>query len=250
MLIIASLIFYGWFRWSYLAIIIFFIVFNHALPFVAQSVRERWRLWVIRGGIAVDLGILAFFKYSIFILENVTALTGINFAFQGVVLPIGISFFTFQCIMFVADHKHTRPDVSLRDFALYITFFPQLIAGPIVRPWVLLPQIKTGVTDGSASSSAWAAGIMLIAIGVLKKVAIADQLAPYADTVFTKVIHQGMVTSLEAWVVALAFTLQIYFDFSAYSDIALGLALCFGMHLMLNFNSPYKAGSIIEFWHR
>ena len=161
-LIIASLIFYGWFRWSYLAIIIFFIVFNYALPFVAQSVRERWRLWVIRGGIAVDLGILAFFKYSIFILENVTALTGINFAFQGVVLPIGISFFTFQCIMFVADHKHTRPDVSLRDFALYITFFPQLIAGPFVRPWVLLPQIKTGVTNGSASSSAWAAGILLI----------------------------------------------------------------------------------------
>jgi len=246
-LVVASLFFYGWWQPVYLLLLGFALVFNYA---VAAGL-ARWRSgWLLAFGIAVDLGLLAYFKYANFFVQDLQAATGIGFDWTPVILPLAISFFTFQEIAYLVDvHDGKAKTYGFMRYALFVTFFPHLLAGPIVRHDELLPQF-----DGEApfrfSRDNLAAGGTLFAIGLFKKVVVADTLATFADPVFAGAQAGAAITFFEAWVGALAFTFQLYYDFSGYTDMAIGLARMFGVRLPMNFNSPYKAVSFIDFWHR
>ena len=251
-LLAASLVFYGWWSWGYLALLLATMVFNWGLGRLVAHLREHVpgrgrRLTEL--GVAVNLALLGWFKYATFVAGNVTALTGIDFALEAVVLPLAISFHTFQQIAYLVDvQRGTAKQYALSDYLLFVSFFPQLIAGPIVHHYELLPQFERRETY-RFQAEAFAAGVAFFVIGLTKKLAIADPVGALATPTFAgaEVNAPGMV---EAWLAAVAYSLGLYFDFSAYSDMAVGLARMFGIRLPYNFNSPYKAASIIDFWRR
>jgi D-alanyl-lipoteichoic acid acyltransferase DltB (MBOAT superfamily) len=208
------------------------------------------RRLVLALSIALLLVTLGYFKYTNMILGGANALLGAHFPYLAIILPLGISFHTFQQIAYLVDASSGRaPRYHFNDFILFVVFFPQLIAGPIVHHHELIPQF---------SRPAWTrlipqnilVGFAYFALGLFKKTLIADCLAQIASPVFDNVAGGVTVTALQAWVAVLAYTLQIYFDFSAYSDMAVGLARMFNLRLPLNFFSPYKAGNISQFWRR
>ncbi|WP_299615511.1 MBOAT family protein [Pelagibius sp.] len=243
----ASLVFYAVWDWRFIGLLVGSICINYLLISALSARPRRWLMWI---GIAVNLGLLGFFKYATFLGENFAALAGGSFETPDIVLPLAISFFTLQQISMLVDaslQPVARP--RFRDYALYVSFFPQLIAGPIVRHGEMLPQIRS--IASRIDLVAFAMGVTLFAMGLLKKVALADSLKPYADVVFNGAEQTAASLGfIEAWLGALAFHFQIYFDFSGYSDMAIGLALMLGFRLPLNFNAPYKATSIIDFWRR
>jgi alginate O-acetyltransferase complex protein AlgI len=200
----------------------------------------------------VNLGLLGFYKYGGFLLENFTALlqlAGVEFrpAPPDIVLPVGISFYTFQTLSYTLDvyHRKAAPEKSLLDFSLFVTFFPQLVAGPIVRPNDLIPQFKQPVT-ATASQLTW--GFFLLSLGLFMKVALADALlSGPADTVFREL---RPLLAGDAWLGVLAFTGQIFCDFAGYSTCAIGVALCMGFILPENFRYPYAAIGFSDFWRR
>ncbi len=252
-LVFASLFFYGWWNPIYLFLLIGSVIFNFGLGtlftlFASRSKAQRRSLLVL--GVSVNLGLLGYFKYANFFIDTANRLLNSDTALPSIILPLAISFFTFQQIAYLVDRYHNRiPDHHFLHFTLYVIFFPQLIAGPIVRPGEILSQYSDRSRRGVLPENI-SVGLTLFIIGLFKKVVLADHLALFATPVFA-LAQEGLVpTASHAWMGSLAYTFQLYFDFSGYSDMALGLAHLFGFRLPLNFNSPYKANSIIEFWRR
>ncbi len=246
-LLIASLFFYAYWNWHYIFLLIASLLINFA--FAEQIALHRSRLLTIIG-IALNLIVLAYFKYTNFFLENITHFTTVNFPHLDILLPLGISFFTFQQIAFLADvyTKKVRPDAFLH-YGLFISFFPQLIAGPIIHYQEIVPQMGK-IRDKATIQQDLQIGLTIFLIGLFKKYALADSLAGYSNTVFAQADALTTITTLTAWKATFAYTFQIYFDFSGYSDMAIGLGRIFGFKLPLNFFSPYKSLNISEFWRR
>jgi D-alanyl-lipoteichoic acid acyltransferase DltB (MBOAT superfamily) len=248
-LVAASAFFYGWFRSDYLLLLAILILFNYAwgIKLSRDHRSGRPRKINLAFGLAVNLGVLGYFKYTNFLIENANALFHSSFALEKIILPIGISFFIFQKIAYLVDaYRGEAKEYNFLDFSLFVMYFPQLIAGPIVHHKELIPQFRNA-SIFKVSYTDLAAGLTLFTIGLVKKIAIADRIMLWSDQVFATA-NTGSPTFFEAWGGALAFAFQIYFDFSAYSDMALGLAMMIGIRLPMNFNSPYKATSIIDFW--
>ncbi|MGH0031133.1 MAG: MBOAT family O-acyltransferase [Myxococcota bacterium] len=250
-LLVASYAFYA----SWNPLFVFLLAFSTAVDFVvgrslARATSRRARRGLLLTSLTANLGLLGFFKYGAFFSESVMAALGRTLPatspWLDVVLPVGISFYTLQSLSYTLDvYRGTQtPTKSALDFALYVSFFPQLVAGPIVRAGELLPQLA-----GRRSTSALDVqeGLGRIGVGLVKKVVLADTLALYADRVF---VAPGLFTGPEVLLGVWAFTYQIYFDFSGYSDIAIGLARLFGVRLPENFDHPYRAASVREFWRR
>ncbi|MHA7872917.1 MAG: MBOAT family O-acyltransferase, partial [Hyphococcus sp.] len=246
-LLVASLVFYAWQTPLYILLIGASIAVNYTLG--NRIVATGSRLWVTLG-VVFNLCLLGWFKYAGLFSTTISDLSRVDITIDGVVLPLAISFFTFQQIAFLADCLHAQARrYRFVDYALFVAFFPQLIAGPIVHHADLTPQFS-GPRFVRFRADDIAAGLFLFSIGLSKKVLIADGLAPIADGVFDAAADGYGVLTSEAWLGALAYSFQIYFDFSGYTDMALGLALLFGVQLPQNFNSPYKARNIADFWRR
>ena len=247
-LIGASLIFYGWWTYGYLILLLGSIVFNFWIGHLLVS-QKRKMLWLTIG-LVLNLLLLAFFKYADFMISSINMLPAIDLPLFGIVLPLAISFFTFQQIAFLVDqYKGRAGHYRFTDYLLFVSFFPQLIAGPIVHHAEMMPQFQKRLTSSGRLINL-SAGLTLFAIGLFKKTILADHFAIYADEVFSAVHGGKELAATDAWIGSIAYSLQIYFDFSGYSDMALGIARMFGIRLPLNFFSPYKARSIIDFWRR
>ncbi len=250
-LTLMSLVFYGWWNAKYLLLLVPLILVNFVLatriaPRGGQRPSTAKLLLVT--GLALNLAALGYFKYANFFVDNFNGLLGLNLFLDKVVLPLGISFFIFQKIAFLIDVYNGKVDrLNLLDYSLFVAFFPQLIAGPIVHHSEVMEQFRK---KGSIPTDCFALGITIFAIGLAKKVLFADTAALYASPQFAAVAAGAKLDFFAAWGAALAYTAQLYFDFSGYSDMAIGSALLFGIRLPVNFNSPYKSASIIEFWTR
>ncbi|MEM7405269.1 MAG: MBOAT family O-acyltransferase [Pseudomonadota bacterium] len=246
-LIGVSLYFYGYWEPRLLPLLVASILLNWllAIAFV------RWRFgWLLPVGIASNLALLGVFKYADFFASSLAAFTPLEHGSFNIILPLGISFFTFQQISYLADlSRGAAPRYGLREYALYVSFFPQLIAGPIVRHNQIIDQYALDPRRDGASQRV-AQGVLLLVLGLAKKLLLADEAAEFADPIFAAVGPGVSVAPESAWIGLLAFTLQIYFDFSGYSDMAIGLALLFGLSLPVNFNAPYRAVSVSDFWRR
>jgi alginate O-acetyltransferase complex protein AlgI len=251
LLTLLSLGFYGWWNPIYLLLIVPLIVANFALAAAIvprEGRRPRAARPLLVFGVVLNLATLGYFKYANFFLDNLNAVTGSQVVLGQVVLPIGISFFTFQKIAFLVDAYRDRVDrLNFIDYALFVTFFPQLIAGPIVHHSEVIRQFRERAT---VSMQTVALGVTILTIGLAKKVLLADTAALYASPVFSAVAAGARPDALTAWSSALAYSTQLYFDFSGYSDMAIGCGLLFDIRLPVNFASPYKADSMIDFWHR
>ncbi len=246
-LLAASLVFYAWNTPAYILLIGSSIIVNYALGRRILKTRSKK---IVAVGVAFNLALLGWFKYAGLFSSTLSDFAHVNLTIDGVILPLAISFFTFQQIAYLADClKLDGKSYGLLDYALFVAFFPQLIAGPIVHHKELTPQFS-GPRFARFYSNDVLCGLFLFAIGLAKKVLIADQLAPLADSVFDAAANGNAVMTAEAWAGVFAYSFQIYFDFSGYTDMALGLALIFGVTLPMNFNSPYKARSIVDFWRR
>jgi alginate O-acetyltransferase complex protein AlgI len=247
-LLLASLAFYGWWDWRALFLLAASIGANFALGLWLS--RPRPPRGLLAAGVAANLALLGWFKYAAFFATNWQALTGIESALPQVALPLGISFFTFQQIAYLVDvARGERAERDLVRYALFVTFFPQLIAGPIVHFRQMMPAFDAQPYRKDPSLDL-AVGLSIFLVGLAKKVLIADSLAPFVAPVFDAPPGSPPPDALAAWTALAAYTLQIYFDFSGYSDMAIGIARMFGIALPVNFFSPYKATSIAEFWRR
>jgi D-alanyl-lipoteichoic acid acyltransferase DltB (MBOAT superfamily) len=250
-LVAASFFFYGWWNPAHTPLLFVSIVANYliGLRLTAPGNSALTKRGLLAAGIAGNLALLAYFKYSVFIVENVGALAGLDFTIRAVVLPLGISFFTFQQIAYLVDAAEGEAsEYRFLDYCLFVTFFPQLIAGPIVHHREMMPQFQRPEAM-RFSHADFAMGLTFFVAGLWKKVVLADTLATFATPVFAIAADQPLTAS-EAWTGAIAYALQLYFDFSGYSDMAIGLGLLFGIRLPFNFASPYKAVDIIDFWRR
>lgn len=254
-LVVASLGFYAWWKVEYLVLILGSIVFNYwfgewvsAQPGKRGSSKQKLLLTI---GVISNLALLGYFKYTNFMIDQLNFLVGWDkFHLEQILLPLAISFFTFQQIAYLVDSfRGEIEEHSFLQYCLFVTFFPQLIAGPIVHHKEMLPQFTKPETFRPSSHSI-AVGLTLFSIGLFKKVVIADNVAVYSTPIFAAADTGQNISLAESWIATLAYTLQLYFDFSGYSDMALGLARMFGVKLPENFNSPYKSTSIIEFWRR
>ena len=248
-LILASLFYYGWARPQYIFLILSSIAVNYFFSIVIARTHHYKRI-VLALGLFLNVGLLGFLKYGSFVVRNFNALTGVALPEPSFLLPLAISFFTFQQIAFLVDtfRRQTSP-CRFIDYCLFITFFPHLLSGPIVRCHETLPQFTEKDSRGFKHENL-AVGMTLFTLGLFKKVLIADSLARNATPVFLAVAQGAHLSFFEAWAGVLAYTFQIYFDFSGYSDMAIGVARMFGVLLPLNFHSPYKARNLIDFWKR
>jgi alginate O-acetyltransferase complex protein AlgI len=251
-LTVASLAFYAWWNWRFLPLILVSMAFNFAVGTLLErrvrghmSAAPPRRLLAL--GIAVNLGLLGYFKYRNFFVDTVGMALGVGWHMPPLVLPLAISFFTFEQITYLVDAYHGETGTyDFLSYCLFISFFPHLIAGPIVRFKQLVPQFAAADTF-VISQRNLATGLFIFTIGMFKKVIVADTFSPWVAPIFDQV--PGVVFT-DAWGATLAFALQLYFDFSGYTDMAIGLALMLNIVLPENFNSPYQAHSIIDFWRR
>ena len=248
-LVIASLYFYSYFHLSYLYLILSSIMVNYFIgnKLNHKSLTEKERkIWMIIG-VAFNLGLLGYFKYYDFFVENINIVLKTNFTLLYILLPLGISFFTFQQLSFIIDSYNEKSmKYDFLSYCLFVTFFPQLIAGPIVLPNEMLPQFEDK-RNKLINYENMNRGLYMFSIGLAKKVIIADTIANFANAGFDKMETLNII---EAWMTSISYTLQLYFDFSGYCDMAMGIALMFNIVLPLNFNSPYKSTNIQEFWKR
>lgn len=247
-LIIASLFFYSWWNPIYLPLLLISIAFNFTLgSTLAKTSTIAPKKALLIFGITANVALLGYFKYADFFIETTNDIAGTNFNLVHVILPLGLSFITFQKIAYLVDsYKGKTHEYNLLNFSLFVTFFPQLIAGPIVHHAEVMPQFDR-LKNKFFNSRNFALGMMTFTIGLFKKVIIADTFAIWANKGFDEA---PVLSFLEAWATSLSYTLQLYFDFSGYTDMALGAALLFNIHLPPNFNSPYKARNIQDFWRR
>jgi len=249
-LALASLFFYGWWNWIYVPLLAASAAFNYVCGVrLAKLVRaERTRATAVLFAFAVvaDLALLAYYKYANFFLDTWASLGGARAAAQ-IVLPLGISFFTFTQIAFLADvRRGYAKEYNPIHYGLFVTYFPHLIAGPILHHKEMMPQFQEARTYRPRAED-FAVGLTIFVIGLFKKTVIADGVGPYAAALFLPGERPDLFA---AWGGVLAYTFQLYFDFSGYSDMAIGLSRVFGVKLPLNFDSPYKAVDIIDFWRR
>ncbi|MFJ6210377.1 MBOAT family O-acyltransferase [Lysinibacillus sp. NPDC092081] len=246
-LVLSSLFFYGYFKLTYLAIITISIVVNFALSRVISNTNSRSRKTYMIFGIIFNILILCYYKYTDFFIDNINSLFGTNLALLHLLLPLGLSFITFQQIAFIVDsYRDGTAHYKFGHYALFILFFPQLIAGPIVQHDEMLPQYETKENRKIIHEHV-ARGLFIFAIGLVKKIVIADTVGIWANEGFT---NYSNLSFIEAWITSLSYTVQLYYDFSGYSDMAIGLALLFNIKLPVNFYSPYKARNIQEFWKK
>ena len=246
-LVAASLFFYGWWNPAYLGLILASILFNYA---AGVSLGVKPSKYVLAFGVAANLGLIGYFKYANFFLDNINVLIDTSIRLEQIILPLAISFFTFQQIAFLVDaYRGLTREYNFLHYCLFVTFFPQLIAGPIVHHKEMLPQFANDKLY-RLKASHLSVGITIFVLGLCKKVLLADNIAMYANPVFDAAENGVLLTFFEAWGGGLAYTFQLYFDFSGYSDMAIGIARMFGVILPINFYSPYKANSIIDFWRR
>lgn len=250
-LVICSLVHYAWWQPSNLFLLGFSLSLNYSAGvYLGRTAGGRRGKLVLILGIAVNLALLGYFKYFNFFLNIANDLAGTQWHLAGVVLPLGISFYTFQQIAYLVDaYDGLAREYNFVDYCLFVTFFPQLIAGPIVHHGEMLPQF-TRQKSYRVNASDLGVGISIFLIGLFKKVVIADNVALFASPIFNAARYGKDPTFAEGWGAALAYTFQLYYDFSGYSDMALGLGRLFGIKLPLNFNSPYKAVNIADFWRR
>ena len=243
-LLLFSFIFYGWGEPKYLFLMVISIGFGYGFGLLLERYRQKPAApWICFCSVAVSLGFLLYFKYADFFLENINAVTGLEIGLLKIALPIGISFYTFQMISYTVDVYRGEP--AQRNplyLATYIAMFPQLIAGPIVR----YSQIAAQLQKRTHSVDLVALGIRRFLLGLGKKILLANQLGELCNAF----LASGEKSVLFHWIYAIAFSLHIYFDFSGYSDMAIGLGKIFGFHFAENFNYPYISASITEFWRR
>lgn len=248
----ASLVFYAWWKPAYLGLLIFSVVVNYGTGLVLNRSIELpiARKFILTFGITFNLLLLAYYKYFNFFIESVNDVWGTTFNLNEVVLPLAISFFTFQQISYLVDSYKGEPqEYNFLNYCLFVCFFPQLIAGPIVHHKEMMPQFASRDIY-KFSDKDLAIGLTIFSAGLFKKTVIADSIAHYATPIFNAASDGASIEFYESWIGALAYTLQLYFDFSGYSDMAIGSARMFGIKLPLNFNSPYKSVNISEFWRR
>jgi alginate O-acetyltransferase complex protein AlgI len=230
-----SLLFYAWWDWRFLPLLALSICFNYAAGRGICHTSGRLRDALFAGALVFDLGLLAWFKYAAFLFG----------ADPGLPLPVGISFFTFTQIAFLADcRRGSAREAHFAPYVLFVSYFPHLVAGPVLHHAEMMPQFRNG---RSLRAEDLAQGLTIFALGLGKKVLVADNLAGLASPLFASTAAPQM---LDAWIGTLAYSMQLYFDFSGYSDMAIGLSMLFGVRLPENFDSPYKAHNIADFWRR
>ena len=249
-LVLSSLFFYAWWNPAYLYLLLFSMLFNYGCGVaLASKGKQQYRKITLIVGISLNILLLGYFKYANFFVGQINSIVGTSFHLETIILPLAISFFTFQQISYLVDaYRHETQEYSFLHYCLFVTFFPQLIAGPIVHHKEMLPQFSQNKIY-LVNPKYLSIGLLIFITGLFKKVIIADNLALYANPVFNS-NNIDSLTFVSAWVGSLSYTFQLYFDFSGYTDMAIGIAYMFGIKLPINFNSPYKATSIIEFWRR
>ena len=246
-LLIASIIFYAWGEPRYLAIMLLTILINYiGANYISRSKKQPHRKWLVAITILADLSFLIYFKYFNFIIDNINTLTNGQITPINIIMPIGISFYTFQAISYVIDvyRGEVQAQKDIYKLALYITLFPQLIAGPIVK----YHDIEQQINDRNSSIANVIYGVKRFILGLSKKILLANTLGAVADQIFSQPVNA--FDTITAWVGAIAYSLQLYYDFSGYSDMAIGLGSIFGFKFLENFNYPYISKSISEFWRR
>ncbi len=255
-LVFASLFFYSWWNIAYLPLILISMLFNYIVGnSLAKSSDENKKglnksfskKSMLIFGIIANLSLLGYFKYADFFIENLNIAISSNVNLLNLVLPLAISFFTFQQIAYLVDsYRGETKEYDFLNYALFVTFFPQLIAGPIVHHKEMMPQFAS-TWNMVKNYKNIALGLFIFSIGLFKKVVIADTFAVWATAGFD---NAQTLNLIEAWATSLSYTFQLYFDFSGYTDMAIGIALLFNIKLPINFNSPYKATNIQDFWRR
>ncbi len=247
-LAVASLFFYGYWEIKFLLLLLGSIIFNYGSGYlIAQSSKKSRLIFFV--SISVNLVLLGIFKYANFFIATSNTF-GTQWSSLAIVLPLGISFFTFTQIAYLVDvYKGIAHEYNFIDYLLFVTWFPHLVAGPVLHHKQMMPQFSSS-SMYKPNYESIAVGLTLFSLGLFKKVILADNLAPLANRVFNDAAQGGLPMIEKAWFGVLAYTLQLYFDFSGYSDMAIGLSRIFNVKLPLNFNSPYKAANIIEFWRR
>ena len=248
----ASLFFYGYWMPVFVGLLLASITFNyliaqrivHHVRIGPKSVAKCW-LWL---GLAVNLLVLAYFKYANFIVDNLNAFAGTGWYLGNIVLPIGISFYTFTQIAYLVDAYEAKVnETNPVHFGLFVTYFPHLVAGPVLHHAQMMPQFADQSIYRPRADNL-VGGLAILTLGLFKKVVLADGLSPYADAVFSAADAGIRLDAGEAWLGAIAYSLQLYFDFSGYSDMAIGLSRMFNVKLPFNFSSPYRARNISDFW--
>lgn len=254
-LVVASIFFYGWWNPHYIILLLTSIGINYYIGFRIIKEQEingksNKSFIFLLLGLLFDLGLLGFFKYANFFVGNLNQITASNISLGEIVLPLGISFFTFTQIAFLVDaYRGEVQGYNFIHYILFITYFPHLIAGPILHHKEIIPQFsKPSLYRISLINLA--AGLTVFFIGLIKKTVLADGIAPHATIVFAVAQKGQELTFLEAWLGGISYVIQLYFDFSGYSDMAIGASLMIGIKLPLNFHSPYKSVNIFEFWRR
>jgi alginate O-acetyltransferase complex protein AlgI len=246
-LALASLAFYAFSNWPFVLLLLASIAFNYGIGYllIERKLHTRMRFAVLAAGVAGDLLVLGIFKYAGFFVANLNAVLATHFVVN-ILLPVGISFYTFTQIAFLVDaYRGNVARYALPHYALFVTYFPHLIAGPILHHRDMIPQFERAETK-RPDPHLMLCGVIIFAIGLFKKTCLADGIQPLVALAF----GPNAPTFDQVWIGVLAYTFQLYFDFSGYSDMAIGISLMFGIFLPLNFNSPYKATSIIDFWRR
>lgn len=248
-----SLGFYAWWNPVYVALLLGSIIFNFAIGYGlarGDDVGSRRRKWLLVFGIASDLGLLGYYKYANFFVDSVNAVAGSSYHLAPIILPLGISFFTFTQIAFLVDAARGQAkEVNFIHYGLFVTYFPHLIAGPVLHHKQMMPQFRQASTY-RFSFEFMTVGMTYFALGLFKKVVLADSVAQHVGAPFTAAAQGDILGFFQAWGAALAYSLQLYFDFSGYCDMAIGLSYMIGIRLPINFNSPYKAVNIADFWRR
>ena len=247
-IIICSIFFYGWWNVNYIPLVLSSVIFNYIFGHYILTLDNKFKRKIIFIlSITLNLLLLGYYKYSYFLLFNINLIHKFSLTPQHIILPLGISFFTFQQISFLCDYYRGEiKKVSFIDYATTVTFFPHLIAGPIIRYKEIIPQFNTNINK-SVDYNNITKGLFIFFIGLFKKIVIADTLSLYVNNGFS---CPTQLSFIAAWITSLSFTFQLYFDFSGYTDMAIGSALMFNIVFPINFNSPYKALNIKDFWDR
>ncbi len=249
-LALASVFFYAWWNPNFVALLLASIVSNYGMgQWISGTASSRQKKWLLTGSVTANLMLLALFKYLNFFIASANDL-GMHWSLLDIVLPMGISFFTFTQIAFLVDvYRGKAREHDFTSYLLFITWFPHLVSGPVLHHQQMMPQFSNPGTY-KPNAESLAVGLTMFSIGLAKKTILADRFATFANPVFDFASQGGTPTLAAAWTGALCYSLQLYFDFSGYSDMAIGLSRIFNVKLPLNFNSPYKSRNIIEFWGR
>jgi len=247
-LVLSSLLFYAYWKTSFLPVILISFITNYIFGYcLARNATSEWKKYLIICGLCFNVFLLAYYKYSDFVIANINLIFNIQFHALNIDLPLGISFFTFTQIAYLVDvYRQKVKEYSFLNYALFVTYFPHLLAGPIIHHSEMMPQFYSMNAKVLRYKNVWK-GIFLFTIGLFKKIVIADTFAVWANQGFD---HSASLSCLQAWATSFAYTFQLYFDFSGYTDMAIGSSLLFNIVLPFNFNSPYKALDIQDFWRR